>query len=142
MGAQTIVTAGGERLVVLPEAEYEALLEAAENAEDRLAVTEFQRKLALGEEELVPSAIVERLLSGENRIRVWRDHRGMTAAILADKAGIAQAYLSQIETGKREGTIETLRRLASALAISLDDLVGFGPHVTGTEDRDTGKTSA
>ena len=99
MGAQTIVTAGGERLVVLPEAEYEALLEAAENAEDRLAVTEFQRKLALGEEELVPSAIVERLLSGENRIRVWRDHRGMTAAALADKA----RYRAGLPVADRDG---------------------------------------
>ncbi len=141
MGAQTIVTAGGERLVVLPEAEYEALLDAAEDAEDRLAFTEFQRRLALGEEELVPAGIVDRLLSGENRIRVWRDHRGLTAAVLAEKAGIAQGYLSQIETGKREGTIETLRRLASALAVSLDDLVGFPAHDHAGR-ADTGKDDA
>ena len=47
-----------------------------------------------------------------------------TAAALAKKAGIASAYLSQIETGKREGTVETYRKLASALGITLDDLIG------------------
>nr|WP_244424802.1 helix-turn-helix transcriptional regulator [Methylobacterium nodulans] len=48
----------------------------------------------------------------------------MTAKALAEKAGIAQPFLSQIETGRREGTIDTLRKLAQALNLTLDDLVG------------------
>ncbi len=36
----------------------------------------------------------------------------------------AQAFLSQIETGKRDGTIDTLRRIAAALRVSLDELAG------------------
>ncbi|MGE0211055.1 MAG: helix-turn-helix domain-containing protein, partial [Parvibaculaceae bacterium] len=39
------------------------------------------------------------------------------------KADIAQPYLSQIETGKREGTIRTMKRIAEALGVQLDDLV-------------------
>ena len=124
MNAQTITTPAGERLVVLPEATYTALLEAAEDGADRAAVTEFRRLFAAGEEELVPAAVVDRLLSDENRVRVWREHRGLKAGELAGKAGIAPAYLSQIETGKREGTVETYRKLAEALSISLDDLLG------------------
>ncbi|ACL60536.1 helix-turn-helix domain-containing protein [Methylobacterium nodulans] len=124
MNAQTITTPAGERLVLLPEAEYQALVEAAEDNADRAAVAEFRRKLAAGEEDLIPAEIVERLLGGENRIRVWREHRGLTAKALAEKAGIAQPFLSQIETGRREGTIDTLRKLAQALNLTLDDLVG------------------
>lgn len=38
--------------------------------------------------------------------------------------GLAPAYLSQIETGKRDGTLETYRKIAEALNLTLDDLVG------------------
>lgn len=124
MNAQTITTPAGERLVLISEAAYAALVEAAEDNADRAAVAEFRRKLATGEEELIPAAVVDRLLSGESRVRVWREHRGMKAGALAEKAGIAQAYLSQIETGKREGTVETYRKIAEALGVTLDDLVG------------------
>ena len=121
---QTIVTPAGERLVVLPEADYPALVSAAEDAADGDAVDTFRQKLLAGQEELVPSTIADRLLDGENRIRVWREHRGLTAKDLADKAGLAPAFLSQIETGKREGAVETLRKIAAALTVTLDDLAG------------------
>ena len=124
MNVQTITTPAGERLVLMAEADYAALVEAAEDNGDRAAVAAFRQRLAAGEEELVPSAVVDRLLSGENRIRVWREHRGFKASELAAKAGIAQAFLSQIETGKRDGTVETYRKLAEALGVTLDDLAG------------------
>jgi len=124
MDPQIVTTPSGERLVVIPEADYETLLAAAEDAVDAAAVEAFRRKLATGDEEPIPAAIVDRILDGESRIRVWRDHRGLTSSALAEKAGIAQAFLSQIETGKRDGTIDTLRRIAAALGVSLDELAG------------------
>jgi DNA-binding XRE family transcriptional regulator len=124
MDVQTITTPSGERLVVITEANYKRLVEAAEDAADLAEVSKFQRRLAAGEEELVPADVVERLLSGENRIRVWREHRGMSATALAEKANIAQPFLSQLETGKREGTVETLRKIAASLSLTIDDLVG------------------
>ena len=47
----------------------------------------------------------------------------MSLAALADQAGIGKGYLSQIENGARTGTIETMKKLAAALDIELDDLV-------------------
>ncbi|MGH6922341.1 MAG: helix-turn-helix domain-containing protein [Propylenella sp.] len=123
MGVQFITAPGGARLVVIPEAEYRALAEAAEDSADRAAVRRFRKALAAGEEELVPSDVVNRILDGDNPIRVWRRHRGMTINELAEKVGIASAYLSQMETGKREGTVSTLRRIATTLGIALDDLI-------------------
>ncbi|RDJ21796.1 XRE family transcriptional regulator [Bosea caraganae] len=123
MGAQIITSPTGERLVVLPEAEYQALVEAAEDAADISAIARFERRLAAGEEEFVPSEMVDRILAGENVVRVWREHRGLTASALAEKAGIAQSYLSQIETGKREGTLQTMKKIADALKVTVDDLI-------------------
>lgn len=124
MNAQTIVTPAGERLVLIPEAEYAALIQAAEDAADNAAFDRIEKRLASGEEELIPSDIVDRLLDGENRVRVWREHRGMSPKQLAEKAGIARPFLSQIETGRREGTVDTLRKIADALSLTIDDLVG------------------
>lgn len=123
MSTQLITSPKGERLVVLPEAEYQALLEAAADATDVAAARRFEERLAAGEEELLPAAMVDRIVDGENAIRVWREHRGLTVKALAGKAGIAAAYLSQIETGKRDGTVATLKKLAAALGVRVDDLV-------------------
>ena len=122
-GAQVIVAPDGARLVVIPEAEYEALNEAAIDASDRRAVRRFRAAVAAGEEELIPSEVVNSILDGENPIRVWRQHRGMTLSRLAKKVGIGPAYLSQVETGKRDGTVGTLRKIANELDIAIDDLV-------------------
>lgn len=124
MKQQIITTPKGERMVILPEADYLRLLEAFEDSEDIESFRRFRALLATGEEELLPAAMVDAILNGENRIRVWREHRGLSATALAKTAGIAAAYLSQIETGKRDGTVETYRKLADALRVSLDDLIG------------------
>ncbi|WP_267358768.1 MULTISPECIES: helix-turn-helix transcriptional regulator [unclassified Methylobacterium] len=116
-------TPTGERLVVLAEADYLALVEAHEDAADIRAVETFRTRLGAGEEELIPSEVVDRLLSGESRVRVWREHRDLRMGELAERAGIASAYLSQIETGKREGTVKIYRKLAAALDLGIEDLV-------------------
>ncbi|MGH2341867.1 helix-turn-helix domain-containing protein [Segnochrobactraceae bacterium EtOH-i3] len=128
MTAQFITTPSGERLVVLPENEYNDLVKIAdgamEDAADSAAYARFLAREAAGETEMIPAEIVNRLLAGENPVRVWRSHRGLTVTELAEKAGVAQPYLSQIETGKRDGTLETMRRIAAALGVTLDDLAG------------------
>ena len=124
MNVQIITAPTGERLVVLPEAEYQALVAAAEDASDMKTVRSFREKLASGEEELLPSEMVDRILAGESAVRVWRSHRGLTTTALAQAAGISQAYLSQIEKGARQGSTASMRKLADALNVSLDDLLG------------------
>ncbi|MDP3197256.1 helix-turn-helix domain-containing protein [Tabrizicola sp.] len=117
------LTIDGEDYVALSRDAYDRLIEAAEDAADSAAIARFEQRLAAGEEEFVPSAIVDRILAGENLVRVWREHRGLTVSALAEMAGIAQPYLSQIETGKREGTLQTMKKIAGALRVKLDDLV-------------------
>lgn len=122
MSVQFITTDGGERLAVLPEAEFIALREAAGDQADVSAVLEFRDKLATGDEELVPAEFANRMIDGESRVRVWREYRGLTARDLAAKAEISAAYLSQIEKGDRDGSFDTIKKIAAALDISVDDL--------------------
>lgn len=124
MHAQTITTPTGERLVVLSEADFKALVDAADDAADRLAMMAFRQKLGSGDEELVPAGMVDRLLRGESRVRVWREHRDLTAESLAALTGIAPDVLSGIEADHRAATLDMLRSLASALDVTLDDLAG------------------
>jgi DNA-binding XRE family transcriptional regulator len=122
MNVQTIDRNGKPEYVVLSWADYQALLEAAEDAIDGATLNAFSKKLASGEEETIPAAVVDALLGGANPVKVWRDYRGLTQDALAAQAGISKAYLCQIETGKRGGAIKTLRNLATALGVSVDDL--------------------
>jgi transcriptional regulator with XRE-family HTH domain len=48
--------------------------------------------------------------------------RGLSSKELADRTGLSAPYLSQIETGRREGSFVTMRKIAEALGISLNDL--------------------
>jgi DNA-binding XRE family transcriptional regulator len=122
MNVQTINRDGKPEYVVLPWAEYQALLEAAEDAIDGALLDAFRTKLATGQEETIPATIVDMLLAGANPVKVWREYRGLTQDALANQAGISKAYLCQIETGKREGAIKTLRAIATALGVTVDEL--------------------
>ncbi|WP_370340496.1 helix-turn-helix domain-containing protein [Shinella oryzae] len=115
-------TPGGEEMVVLARAEYEALVEMAEMLEDVAAYDEAKRRIAEGEDIMVPSEFVDRLIDGESPVRVWRDFRGMSSKDLAKAVGISAAYLSEIENGKKEGSISVFRSIAKTLRIDLDDL--------------------
>lgn len=117
-----ITTPSGDRMAILPLAEYERLVEAAEDADDVAAYDRIKQRIAAGEEELVPLDIVNRILDGENKVRVWREHRGMTARELAGRSGVSGAYLSQIETGARDGSVDVMKRIAEALRVNLDDI--------------------
>ena len=124
MGVQTFITPTGERMVILPEADYLLALAAADTAEDIAAIDRFEARLSVGVEELIPASVVNAILDGGNPVRIWRGHRGQSGKALAQAAGISPGYLSQIETGKREGPLNVMKRLAEALNITLDDLAG------------------
>ena len=57
-------------------------------------------------------------------IRKAREDRGYSRERLARKAGISQITIFQWEHGKFSPTIELLWRVADALNISLDELIG------------------
>ncbi len=65
----------------------------------------------------------DRLIGGESPVKVWREKRGLTQYALAGMADISNNFLSEIERGTKEGSLDTLRKLAHALKVDLDSLV-------------------
>jgi len=82
----------------------------------------YDRATAEGGESF-PAEVADRLLAGENPVRVYRSHRGMKQGDLAAAAGVHPVYISQIETGKRTGSAKTLAAIAGALGVAVDDLI-------------------
>lgn len=116
---QTITTPNGEKLVILPIVEYERLVDQADIAKANKVMADIDA----GRDELVPADIVKRILSGENKTRAWRAHRGLSARVLATATGLSAPYISEIESGKKEGSITAMKKIAEALKVDLDDLV-------------------
>ena len=122
MKAQIIEKNGHPEFAVIPYADYQHFLELLEDEADARVIAEFHEAYTAGKEFMVPDEILRRELAGESPIKLWRERRGLTQQELAEKAGISKPYLSQIETGKRQGTVETLSALARSLDIPLDVL--------------------
>lgn len=117
-----ILTFNDKDYAVVPRDEYEALRVAVD--EDEMDIAVARRVLEDADEELVPFELAERVAAGAHPVRVWREYRGMTASSLATESGVAQSYLSDIETGKKPGSVKALKRIATVLSVSVDDLVG------------------
>ena len=119
MNVQFIEHNGQRQYAVVPIELYHDLLEKAEMQEDLEA---YHKAKADVDDELIPAEWVYRLLD-ENKVKVWREYRGLTQAELAAQCGLAQATIAQIEGGKRTGSVEVLKKIAEALTLDLDDLV-------------------
>ena len=115
MGELRKTVIDGETYVLIPEDDYEDLIDGIE-AEKILA------RVRAGEETW-PAELVYELWETDSRIRTYRNYRKMSVSDLAAAAGISQPYLSEIESGKKTGSVEVLKRIAAALKVDLDDIV-------------------
>lgn len=84
---------------------------------------QFDKDLASGKEELIPSEFAERLIFGENPYLVWREYRGLTLKNVSDATGIDSATISRIENNKREPSIKQVKAIAQALKLEVNDLI-------------------
>lgn len=73
-----------------------------------------------------------RALVGRN-VRRARIELGLTQEELADRAGTSQFYVSSLEAGRRNPTVETVHALAAAMGLA-DWLVLLRPDGERAED--------
>lgn len=110
-------------MVTITREEYERLREAADNLADIAAYDRVKAALAAGDEELIPAEFVDRMLDGESPLRVYREFRGLTQTTLAKASQVNRVQIADIEAGRSKGSVETMRKLADALRLTIDDLI-------------------
>lgn len=120
MNVQIIEKNGKPEWAVIPYAEYQKLQETFEDAEDINDIEENLKAIREGKEITIPGEVTFAILDGVNPIRAWREYKMIKMNELAKKVGISSAYLSQIENGKRNPTIDTLRVIAKELSIDIE----------------------
>ena len=118
-GIQFIERNGRREYAIVPMPLFTRMAALLEDLDDE---TLYDKAKAGDDGFRVPGEIVSAILSGTHPVKAWREHGGMTQDALAAQTGISTAYLCQIETGKRQGAIKTLKALAKALGVTLDDL--------------------
>ncbi len=59
------------------------------------------------------------------RLREWRERRALTQRDLAGQAGVTTASINRIENGVHEARLSTVRKLADALGVSVDELIDW-----------------
>jgi len=109
--------------ITIDRAEYERLVAARDELADLRAYDRAMAALASGEDEMIPGDHARRLIAGESPLRVYRELRGLTQMALAMLSGVNRVQITDIESGKRGGSVETFRKLALALQVTVDDLV-------------------
>jgi antitoxin component HigA of HigAB toxin-antitoxin module len=109
--------------VTLSRSDFEALADLVADAQDLADSEAVKARLTAGETEVFPFEVAERILDGDHPVTVFREHRGFTARGLAEIAGVAPSYLSEIENAKKPGSFDAMARIAGALKVPLDLLV-------------------
>ncbi len=106
-------------MITIPKSDYVALVAAKEELED---IEAFDRAMK-DDSESVPHEYVVRLIDGESPLSVFRDWRGFSQSELARVSGVNRVQIVDIESGRKTGSVATLKKLADALGILIDDLI-------------------
>ena len=119
--------------VTLSRADWERLCALAEDLDDIAAVHAAEAEdaafaAALPPEEVArqitfPLAVIKAELDGSHPVKAWRDHRGLTQRALAERSGVVRELIAQIEGRRKQGSVETMDRLARALGVPIDSLI-------------------
>ncbi|MGB4056731.1 MAG: helix-turn-helix transcriptional regulator [Alphaproteobacteria bacterium] len=68
----------------------------------------------------LPEEILDQLAEKKaSPVKIIRKHRGLTQSELAEKAGISRPYLTEIETGRKDGSFRAIKSLAKVLGVEV-----------------------
>src|SRR5205807_1742358 len=96
---------------------------AAARAEDAAFAAQIESERGLPVEVTIPIEVIEAELDGAHPIKAWREYRHLTQLRLSSESGVGRDLIAQIETRRKQGSVETLGRLARALNVPMEALV-------------------
>lgn len=106
----------GTEMAVLPKEELEDLQDAAVHAP---ALADYRADRLPG----LTGAQALALAEAPTPFAFWHQYRRVSQAELAQKAGLSLNDLSELESGKRTGSVELWLRIGEALDLPVEDLV-------------------
>lgn len=107
--AQIIMQEGRPAFVVIPYSDYLRL----------------RRPFVPDDGESVPNDVVWLTIDkGYTLVRAWREYLGLSQKEVAERMGITQAALSQMESGEKKLQMATLEKLATALGVTTEQIRG------------------
>ena len=106
---QIITQNGKPAFAVVPWDEYQRLLRNQVDADDS--------------DIWFPNDVVKANIRGDTLVKAWREYFGLTQEELADRAGIKQPSLARLERGDSTPRKSTLKKLADAMDISVEQLI-------------------
>lgn len=62
----------------------------------------------------------------QNRLRLIRKERGLTQQKLANQSGVHRTVIARYEIGRNQMSAKNLMRIAHALNVSTDEVLGEG----------------
>ena len=65
-----------------------------------------------------------------DRIKESRENQGLSKTKLAEKTGLTLSAISQFESGERDPSLESLKKLADALQVSADYIMGIKEEIS------------
>jgi len=119
----TTLNIEGKQYALVPTPEMKKMVQASEMFSDVKAYDKTIREFQESGAEALPLALTKRIIKGEHPVKVCREHLKMTQAELAKKIGVTGTYIFMLESGRRKGGVATLKKLAYALNVTLEELL-------------------
>jgi DNA-binding XRE family transcriptional regulator len=124
MNAPQIINTDAGELVVIPRADYDALVaRAAESDEDSMTARVIARTNG---EEAFPESLWEAIEEGAHPVEVFRRYRGLTQAQLSKASKVSQGFISELEKNGKTPSLATLQKLSRALGVPGTSLIPEG----------------
>lgn len=109
--------------VTLSRADFDALMEALEDAADLAAARAVQAAVAAGREEYIPFEMVQRLAGDDHPLKVWREYRGLSREELAEAAGVPAEVIAAVEECREPAESSVSEALAKGLRLEVADII-------------------
>ena len=103
--------------ITITRKEYNSLIERNEDLEDTLAAMEADNGVTIPHEPAVA------IMNGASPIQAFREYRGLTLLELSNRTNLSISYVSEIERGRKSGSIPALTRIADAFGTTVDVLI-------------------
>lgn len=110
------------KMIEIPKKEYDRLVAAAELLEDIRAHDAARAAMEDEGGEAIPHEFMKTLINADSPLKAWREYRGLSQYKLASASGVNRIQIIDIEKGKSNGSIATMKKLAAALDVGLDDI--------------------